>query len=183
MTSHYLNQCLVIVKFQWNFNQNTKLFIHENVCESVICEMGAILSRKLTKLELQNLSQLYNWRFLYVARYHLHNFYSVNTLRPKQNGQHFADDIFKRIFFNENVWILIKISLKYVPQGPINKIPALFQKIIYFLVGPWDPWALILMGARALRMCPIIVVFYSLEILRCVPRTKVVNSWWFHSEF
>ena len=136
MTSHYLNQCLVIVKFQWNFNQNTKLLIHENVCESVICEMGAILSRKLTKLELQNLSQLYNWRFLYVARYHLHNFYSVNTLRPRQNGQHFADDIFKRIFFNENVWIFIKISLKYVPKGPINKIPALFQKTIYFLVGP-----------------------------------------------
>ena len=36
-----------------------------------------------------------------------------------------ADDIFKRIFFNENVWILIKISLKFVPKGPINNIPAL----------------------------------------------------------
>ena len=51
----------------------------------------------------------------------------VNTLRPRQNGRHFADDIFKRIFFNENVWISIKISLKFVPKGPINKIPALFQ--------------------------------------------------------
>ena len=28
----------------------------------------------------------------------------VNTLRPRRNEQHFADDIFKRIFFNENVW-------------------------------------------------------------------------------
>ena len=27
----------------------------------------------------------------------------INTLRPRENGQHFADDIFKRIFFNENV--------------------------------------------------------------------------------
>ena len=51
----------------------------------------------------------------------------VNTLRPKQNGPHFADDIFKCIFLNENAWILIKISLKFVPKGSINNIPALVQ--------------------------------------------------------
>ena len=39
----------------------------------------------------------------------------------------FADDIFKCIFFNENVWIPIKISLKFVPKGPINNIPAIVQ--------------------------------------------------------
>ena len=39
----------------------------------------------------------------------------INTLRPRRNEQHFADDIFERIFFNENVWISIKISLKFVP--------------------------------------------------------------------
>ena len=50
---------------------------------------------------------------------------SVNTLRPRQNGRHFADDIFKCIFLNENVLIPIKISLKFVPKGPINNIPAL----------------------------------------------------------
>ena len=31
-------------------------------------------------------------------------------------------DIFKCIFLNENVWISIKISLKFVPKGPISKI-------------------------------------------------------------
>ena len=51
----------------------------------------------------------------------------LNTLRPRQNGRHFPDDIFKRIFFNENVWISFKISLKFVPKGPINSIPALVQ--------------------------------------------------------
>ena len=51
----------------------------------------------------------------------------VNTLRPRQNGRHFADDTFKRIFLNENVWISIKISLKFVFKGPINYIPALVQ--------------------------------------------------------
>ena len=50
-----------------------------------------------------------------------------NTLRPRQNGRHFSDDIFKRIFFNENIRILIKISLKFVPRGPINNIPAMVQ--------------------------------------------------------
>ena len=51
----------------------------------------------------------------------------INTLRPRQNGRYFADDIFKCIFLNENVWIPIKISLKFVRQGPTNNIPALIQ--------------------------------------------------------
>ena len=50
-----------------------------------------------------------------------------NTLRPRWNEQHFADDIFKLIFFNGNVWISIKISLKFVPNGPIKNILALVQ--------------------------------------------------------
>ena len=53
--------------------------------------------------------------------------YRVNTLRLRQDGRHFPDDIFKCIFLNENVLISIKISLKFVPKGPINKIPALAQ--------------------------------------------------------
>ena len=48
-----------------------------------------------------------------------------NSLRPRQNGRHFADDTFKRFFRNENVWITV--SLKAVPNGPINNIPALVQ--------------------------------------------------------
>ena len=48
-------------------------------------------------------------------------------IEAETNGRHFADAIFKCIFFNENVWILIQISLKFVPKGPINNIPALVQ--------------------------------------------------------
>ena len=55
----------------------------------------------------------------------------INTLRLRQNGQHFADDILKRIYFNENVWILIKISLKFVPRRLISSIPALVQIIAW----------------------------------------------------
>ena len=34
--------------------------------------------------------------------------WAVNTLRPRQNGRHLPDDIFKYIFLNEIVWISIK---------------------------------------------------------------------------
>ena len=51
----------------------------------------------------------------------------LTTLRPRQNGRRFADDTFKRIFLNENVIVLIKISFKYVPKVQINNIPALVQ--------------------------------------------------------
>ena len=50
-----------------------------------------------------------------------------NTLRPIQDGHHFTGDIFKWILVNENIWISIYISLKFVPMGPINNIPSLFQ--------------------------------------------------------
>ena len=56
---------------------------------------------------------------------------NFNTLRTRRNGQHFADDIFKRIFFNENVRISIKISLTFVPKGPIYNIPALVQMMAW----------------------------------------------------
>ena len=50
-----------------------------------------------------------------------------NTLRPRQDGRRFPDDTFERIFLKENVIILIKMSLKFVPNGPINNISALVQ--------------------------------------------------------
>ena len=31
-------------KLHWNFDQNSKLFIHENAYENVVCEMAAILA-------------------------------------------------------------------------------------------------------------------------------------------
>ena len=51
----------------------------------------------------------------------------VNTLKPRQNGRLLADETFKRIFLNEIIIILIKISRKFVPEGPIINIPALVQ--------------------------------------------------------
>ena len=47
----------------------------------------------------------------------------IDKLRLRQKGRHFEDDISHYILLNENVWIPIKISLKYVRKGPINNIP------------------------------------------------------------
>ena len=58
-----------------------------------------------------------------------------NTLRPRQNGCHFADDTFKRIFLNDNVKILIRISLKFVRYGRIYNIPGLVQIMAWRSTG------------------------------------------------
>ena len=38
-----------------------------------------------------------------------------------------ADSIFKCIYLIEKAQVLIQISLKFVPMGPINNMPALVQ--------------------------------------------------------
>ena len=77
--------------------------------------------------------------------------YHLIGLWLRQNGRHFADNIFKLIFLDVNVWILINIqlkcvhvwiliniSLKCVPKGQIKKklnIPALVQIMAWHLPG------------------------------------------------
>ena len=53
----------------------------------------------------------------------------------RENGRRFTNDIFIWIFFNENSWILIKISLKFVPRGPVNNIPASVQRMAWRRTG------------------------------------------------
>ena len=51
----------------------------------------------------------------------------LKRLRPRQNGRHFPDNFFQCISLNENIWIAIEISLKFVPKGPVNNIPVLVR--------------------------------------------------------
>ena len=66
---------------------------------------------------------------------------ALNTLKPRQNGRHFAHNTFKCIFSNENIWISIRILLRFVPKGPINNIPSLVQIMAWhhycFPMGSW----------------------------------------------
>ena len=61
----------------------------------------------------------------------------INTLRLAWNGQHFAVNIFKHIFSNENVWILCNFFflLKFVSKGQVNNIPSLIQIMAWWCTG------------------------------------------------
>ena len=54
----------------------------------------------------------------------------INSSLLGQNGHHFADDIFRCIFVNEKFCFLIKISLKFVPNGPIDNYPVLVNDLV-----------------------------------------------------
>ena len=75
-----------------------------------------------------------------------------NTLRPRQNGHHFPDDIFKWIFLNENIWIAIDISLMFVAKGRINNIPSLVQIMAWRLQGD-KPLSVPLMVSSLTHIC------------------------------
>ena len=107
---------------------------------------------------------------------------SVNTLRPRQNGRHFPDDIFKCIFLNENVWISLQISLKSVPKVQINNILAIIWSnggIVYWRIyasfGLNElrecKYTLVLPQVNSERqrfMCTISVSSRSLQVNLCV---------------
>ena len=95
---------------------------------------------------------------------------SFNTLRPRQNGRHFADDIFKWIFFNENVWISLKISLKFVPKVRINNIPALVQIMAWHRPLSKPTMVSLVMHIRVTQ--PQWVKLHYLNSLRPIPKRR-----------
>ena len=86
----------------------------------------------------------WDWNVCWKLRYLALRTY-ISTLGPRQNGRYFPDDIFKLIFLNETVSISIKISLKFVPMGPINNIPALVQIMAWRWPGdkPLSEWMMV----------------------------------------
>ena len=50
----------------------------------------------------------------------------INSYPPDKIATTVADDIFRSIFVNESfIFILIEISLKIIPKGPMNNNPVL----------------------------------------------------------
>ena len=96
----------------------------------------------------------------------------VNTLRPRQNWRHFADDIFKCIFLNENVWIPIKISLKFVTRDPINNIPSLVQMMAWRRPGD-KPLSESMMVSLPTHIC----VTRSQWVNACFQNTDACVKW------
>ena len=82
-------------------------FHYENRFENVVCKMLAILF----------------------------SLYCVNSSPPGLNGLLFADNIFRYILVNEKFCILLEISLKFVPKGPIDNNPSLAQIMAWRRIG------------------------------------------------
>ena len=141
MNSAYNGVC-IYVNIR-NFCNAVAVFVHENCFEIeyhvATYEYGTFCN-SWNSFNVQYRFVLRNLHFRYVSSIRLHLWrlfcsYHIlgflNTLRPRHNGRHFADDILNSIFLNENVWIPIKISLKFVPEGPIDNIPSLVQIVAW----------------------------------------------------
>ena len=59
----------------------------------------------------------------------------VNSSPSGQNGCNFANDIFRCIFLNEKFCVLIKVSRKFILNGPIDNNPTLVQIMAWRQIG------------------------------------------------
>ena len=105
--------------------------------------------------------------------------YVLNTLRLRQNGHHFPDDIFKCIFLNENVWNSLKTSLKFVPRVPINNIPALDQIMAWRRLGD-KPSSEPMMVCLLTQMC-VTRPQWVKWLLDEWQKNQHWFQWWFHA--
>ena len=74
---------------------------------------------------------LFHFIFYFSFRFSLLSWLLFLHIEAETTGRHFEDDIFKYTFFNENIWISIEISLKFVAMGLINNVPPLVQIVAF----------------------------------------------------
>ena len=74
-------------------------FIDEDIVQSLIAQRDVITSYAVSTLAGDGVAS-------FCARSSANKMMAMfNTLRPRQNGRHFTDGIFKGIFMNETLWI------------------------------------------------------------------------------
>ena len=93
--------------FFFNCKWTSKVYLTEKF-KCLILKSAFPLSSKEEEFHYQATIYHHNIR-------HMYDYLSwLNTSRLRQDRRHFADSIFKCIFFNENIWISINISLESV---------------------------------------------------------------------
>ena len=97
---------------------------------------ATVASRKIALLCDCTRCCLLWWHFIKVANF--------STLKPRQNGCHFADNIFKCICLDEDE-IFIKISLKFTPMVLTKDKSALVQVMSWHrmnrqCISTWPSW-------------------------------------------
>ena len=144
---HLLNQCWNIInsnprnKLQWNLKRNIYIFIHENVFKisSATC-FGINILRHAFRAEIlrYNSPQITSCAQV-ILLHRVGEIYTGSTTHCKvlqcqlrktvltHWACHFANGILKCHFSNGTLWFSIKISLQFIPVGPINNIPLLFR--------------------------------------------------------
>ena len=95
----------------------------------------------------------------------------LKHIEAETNGCHFADDIFKCIFLNENFWIPIKMSLKFVPTGLINNITALVQIMAWRRPGD-KPLSEPMMVSSTMHKCVTRLQWVNHNTVYCILRAN-----------
>ena len=99
-----LTACLIVVQdsVTTKFLNQSTTFLFENV----VCKLSATLFRPQRAKCSVGIKE----------RYDTVNTQVINTLRPRQDGHHFEDDIFKFIFLYENWFILLEFHWDLFPM-------------------------------------------------------------------
>ena len=108
----------------WISSNLFKWCIHEISCENCLL-LNCDSKRYFRDIETSALKSHEQYWQHWGDRGLLWRFNSL--LRPRKNGRHFPDDVFKLFLLHENAWISLIMSLKFAPKVPINNIPALIQ--------------------------------------------------------
>ena len=103
-----------------------QLYPQIQICNRVWCLVIAYLWMILVLYLYPYKTPKWSIRYMFCRTRNMIKGY-IKIMKLRQNGCHFADDIFKWIFLNENLWYSNEISLKYVPWGPFNNKLTLFQ--------------------------------------------------------
>ena len=117
-------------------NENTKIFIHENALENVVCLLPfSSLNVGMHSEQIIVGNKTFQHKCQYIGMVIGMVNLDGRAFPPGQNGCHFADDIFRCIFVNEKCYILNKISLNCVPKGPIDNIRAVVKIMAWCRIG------------------------------------------------
>ena len=79
---------------------------------------------------MASLTKEVNWRLakrplVFNGRLANRGLTSLTHLPLDKMAANLTDNILKRIFLNKNIRIAIQFSLRFVPTGPVDNIPAL----------------------------------------------------------
>ena len=122
------------------------------------------------------------------------NWMIVNILRPRQDGRHFPDDIFKYIFLNgmHEIWLRCHhgaiwhvvpwFHLSFVCNGLFNNIPALGQIMTGRQSGD-KPLNEPVMVKLPTHICVTRLQHVKYEPVQCILKAKFINTWHFLIHF